>query len=364
MNWRTLGDQLRVAVRGSLPQIIALGFGIIAASVLMLVAGFNPVNVFSTLFQGALGTTYGQSSIITYTGTYILVALAFIIPGKAGIWNVGGQGQVFLGGISAALVTVFLPLPPVIWPLVAVFVACAIGALWGLIPGVLEAYRNASSIVTTIMLNFVAQAFASFILFYWIGPVVPSARLYTNFSINRLATIPRIPYFTTSIMTFIALLVAVGSAYFLSRTTVGYKIRATGLGSQPAEAKGINTRRMKVLAMVIGGAIAGLAGAGDVLGPGHACGLVACYQDNFAVGYFGGEGFAGITVALVAASNPIGAIFSALFFGILVSGTAAVGASGPQVYLVYAMQGLIILFMAAPYLSRRILSLRRGREWT
>lgn len=364
MSETTFGAKLIRSLRGALPQVLALGLGILAASILMRVVGFDPINIFSILFEGALATSYGQSSVITYTGTYILVALAFLIPGKAGIFNVGAQGQVFLGGITAALVAVFIPLPPVIWPLVAIGAGILAGAFWGLVPGLLEAYRNASAIVTTIMLNFVAQAFSSFVLFYWIGPIVPSARLYTNFSINPRATIPNLPNFTSSIMIFLALLVAVGSVYFLSSTTLGYKIRAVGLGPQPAEAKGINPRTMKVLAMVIGGGIAGLAGVGDVLGAGHACGLVACYQDNFATGYFGGEGFAGITVALVAANNPIGLVFSSLFFAILVSGTAAVGAAGPQVYLIYAMQGLIVIFMAAPYVSKRILALRRKRSWT
>src|SRR5262249_13053750 len=145
----TLGRTIEKSVKGAVPQVIALGFGILAASILMIFAGFNPIRIFSTLFQGALGTTYGQSSVITYTGTYILVALAFLIPGKAGIFNVGGQGQVFMGGITAALVAVFLPLPPVIWPIFAILAGCVAGAAWGFIPGILESYRNASAIVTT-----------------------------------------------------------------------------------------------------------------------------------------------------------------------------------------------------------------------
>ncbi len=162
----------------------------------------------------------------------------------------------------------------------------------------------------------------------------------------------------------LAIVVAFATEYFLKGTTLGYKIRATGLGPHPAEAKGVNPRRTKIIAMALGGLVAGLAGAGDVLSAGHSCGSVACYQVGFASGWFGGEGFAGIAVALVAASNPIGAIFSAIFFSVLVAGSASVGASGLNVYLIWALQGLIIIFMSMPHLSRVILNARGRGKWT
>jgi ABC-type uncharacterized transport system permease subunit len=349
------------SLKAAVPSLIALGLGIVAASVLMLAFRLNPINVFATLFSGALQTQFGQSSVLTYMGSYILLALAFLIPGKAGIWNVGGQGQAFLGGITAALIVVFIPLPPGIWPLVAVAGACVAGGLWAALPGVLEAYRSASAIVTTIMLNFVAQSFSSFLLFYVIeSKVGVSVRECNCAYFPGGATIPTLPYFNTSIMFIVAIVVAIVSTWFLSRTTTGYKIRATGLGTRPAESKGINPRKTKVIAMTLGGVVAGLAGAGDVLSVGRGCYQLACYQDGFAAGWFGGEGFAGIAVALVAVNNPIGSIFSAIFFSILAAGTAAVL---QDIYVVWAMQGIIILFMAAPQLSKGMLKLRGRRKW-
>jgi general nucleoside transport system permease protein len=355
------GAAIGGALRSAVPSLIALLLGLVAASALMLVFGLNPVNVFSQIFEGALGTQFGQSSVLTYMGSYILLALAFLVPGKAGIWNVGGQGQAILGGISAALVIEFLPLPPVAWPLAAVLVACVVGALWASVSGLLEAYRNASAIVTTIMLNFVAQGFASFLLLYVIAIKSKTVAVYNYVVFPPAATIPTIPYYNTSIMFVVAVLIAAGTAFFLSRTTLGYSIRATGLGSRPAESKGINPRTTKVVSMLIGGALAGLAGAGVVMSVGHGCGTVACYQEGFAGGSFGGLGFAGIAVALVASNNPLGSIFSAVFFAILVSGTPGVY---QNIYVVMATQGIIILFMAAPYLSGRILSLGGKRRWT
>ena len=357
----TEGTGLIGALKSAVPSLVALFLGLAAASILMWILGLNPFNVFYTLFSGALTTQFGQSSVLTYMGSYTLFALAFIIPGKAGIWNVGAQGQAILGGVTVALVVTFLRLPPIIWPLAAILAAIGVGALWSSVSGLLEAYRNASAIVTTIMLNFVAASIASFLLLWVIGAKVKYVPQTSYLLFGPETTLPTVPYFNTSIMFIVAILVAVGSAFFLSRTTLGYSIRATGLGSRPAESKGINPKTMKVVAMVIGGAVAGLAGAGDVMSVGHGCFLVACYQDGFAGGWFGGEGFAGIAVALVAANNPIGSVFSAVFFSILASGTASVG---QDVYVVWAMQGIIILFMAAPALSRGLIKLGGRKKRT
>jgi simple sugar transport system permease protein len=327
----------------------------------MLVFGLNPLNIFYEIFNGALGTRYGQSTVLSNMSSYILLALAFLIPGKAGIWNVGGQGQATLAGVVVALIVVFVPLPSGIWAFVCVIAACAVGALWASVSGLLEAYRNASAIVTTIMMNFVAAAFATFLLLFAIVPKVPGAAIYARVDISAGATLPTLPYFTTSIMVVLAILVAVGFALFLSRTTTGYNIRATGLGATQAESKGINPRRNKVIAMMLGGAVAGLAGAGDILSVGKGCYLTACYQDGFIAGWFGGEGFAGIAVALMANNNPIGSVFTGLFVSILAAGTAAVY---QNIYVVWAMQGIIVIFMSAPFLSKKILNLLGGRKWT
>jgi len=350
----------------AVPQIVALLLGLVAASLLILAAGYNPLVVFGTLFRSALETPSGQASVLTYTGIYTLTAIAFLVPGKASIWNVGANGQVYLGGIVAGVVAIYLPLPPILWPIAAIVLACVAGGIWGLVPGLLEAYRNASAIVTTIMMNYIAVALIDYMILGVIVIKVPTVAQYNDVVISQGAMIPTLPYFSSSIMVVVAVLVAIGTLYLLQKTTLGYRIRATGLGRQPAEAKGINPRTSKAMAMFLGGAIAGLAGAGDVLGVGHSCGTVACLQTDWAGGWFFGEGFAGMAAALVAANNPVGSIFSAAFFAVLVSGSSAVftNFSGLNLYFFYAVQGLIVAFMAAPYLSKRIIGLVRGRRWT
>ncbi|MDG6909349.1 MAG: ABC transporter permease [Nitrososphaerota archaeon] len=348
-------------LRSALPSLLALVLGLLVASAVMLVFGLDPVKLFTAIFSGALTTQFGQSSTLSYMYAYILMALAFLLPGKAGIWNVGGQGQAILGGVTAAVFIEYVSLPPVIWPVAAILVGLVAGALWSAISGALEAYRNASAIVTTIMMNFVAADFATFLLYYVLIPKANEPSFYDQVTFPLGVTLPTLPYFTTSIMLFAAPLVAIGTAVFLSRTTLGYKIRATGLGPRPAESKGINPRTMKVVAMVIGGAIAGLAGAGAVMSVGHGCGTAACYEDGFAAGWFGGFGFAGIAVALVAANDPIGSVFAAVFFAILAAGMPFAYQS---VYIMWAMQGIIILFMAAPQLIKMVIAFRGRNRWT
>ncbi|MDV3294005.1 MAG: ABC transporter permease [Nitrososphaerales archaeon] len=342
----------------AVPSLIALLLGLLAGAVLILLAGYSPILVFSAMINGAFGTNDGQSYLLTYMATLILAALAFLLPGKAGIWNVGAQGQIYFGGIFAAMVALFIPLPLVLWPLVAFIVAGLSGAMWAFIPGVLEPYRKASAIVTTIMMNYIAQATASYLLFNYIGRLIPQT-LVSNQTprFSTVVALPKIPGYSASIMIFISIFAAFACWYFLQRTSLGYKIRATGSGPMSAQAKGINPKKMQVIAMAIGGLIAGIAGAGDVLSRGN-------YVDQFAEGWFGGEGFAGIAVALVAANNPIGSIFSAVLFGVMVAGAPSIQLQGLPRELVWAMQGLIILFTAMPYLSRAILKRTGKKKWT
>ena len=353
-----LGSYLERSLRDAMPALLALALGLIAGSILILISGYNPVQVFGEMFAGALGSQQGLSYTVTYVSPFVLAALAFLVPGKAGIWNVGGQGQAYLGGIAAAFVALYVPMPPILWPVVALVVGALAGALGAAIPGILESYRNASAIVTTIMLNYVYQPLASFLLFFIIAVDFPTTRVANQTpKFASAATIPQIPGLSSSVMVFFTILIAVAVQYFLLRTTLGYKIRAVGLNPTAAEMKGINWKRMKVVAMMIGGMLAGLAGASEILG------TYRNYVDQFAEGYFGGLGFAGIAVALVGASSPIGSIFSALLFAIMVSGAPYIQALGIPRELVWSLQGIIILFASMPYLYNVITKTDWSRAW-
>jgi ABC-type uncharacterized transport system permease subunit len=353
-----LRSYLEKSLSDAMPALLALALGLIAGSILILISGYNPVQVFGEMFAGALGSQQGLSYTVTYVSPFVLAALAFLIPGKAGIWNVGGQGQAYLGGIAAAFIALYVPMPPILWPIVALIVGALAGALGAAVPGILESYRNASAIVTTIMLNYVYQPLASFLLFFVIAVDFPTTRVANQTpKFASAATIPRIPGLSSSVMVIFTILIAVAVQYFLLRTTLGYKIRAVGLNPTAAEMKGISWKRMKVVAMMIGGMLAGLAGASEILG------TYRNYVDQFAEGYFGGLGFAGIAVALVGASSPIGSIFSALLFAIMVSGAPYIQALGIPRELVWSLQGIIILFASMPYLYTVITKTDWSRAW-
>jgi simple sugar transport system permease protein len=195
-------------------------------------------------------------------------------------------------------------------------------------------------------------------LFFIIAVDFPTTRVANQTpKFASAATIPQIPGLSSSVMVFFTILIAVAVQYFLLRTTLGYKIRAVGLNPTAAEMKGINWKRMKVVAMMIGGMLAGLAGASEILG------TYRNYVDQFAEGYFGGLGFAGIAVALVGASSPIGSIFSALLFAIMVSGAPYIQALGIPRELVWSLQGIIILFASMPYLYNVITKTDWSRAW-
>ncbi len=354
----TLSSYLETSVHNALPSLLCLLLGLVAGSILIIICGYNPVLVFGEMFSGAFGSVQGLSYTITYISPFILAALAFLIPGKAGIWNVGGQGQVYLGGITATLVALYIPMPPILWPIVALLAGAGAGALGAALPGILESYRNASAIVTTIMLNYVYAPIASFILFFVIAVTYPTTRVDSQTpKFSSAVRLPHIPGLSSSIMVFFTILIAIGLYYFLLRTTLGYKIRAVGLNPTAAEMKGIDWRKIKVVAMMIGGAVAGLAGASEVLG------TYGNYVDQFAEGYFGGMGFAGIAVALVGASSPIGAIFSSVLFAVMVSGGPYIQALGIPRELVWSLQGIIIIFASMPYIYKIITKTDWSRAW-
>jgi ABC-type uncharacterized transport system permease subunit len=349
------GSYAMVLVRRALPSVFALVLGIAAGSVLIAISGFNPILVFQLMITGAFGSDQGRTYMLIYMAPLILNGLAFLIPGKAGMWNVGAQGQVYLGGMTAALVALLVPLPPVIGPIVALVLGALVGAVWAFIPALLQVYRNASAIVTTIMLNYVAISLCSYLLFDYIGVVFPGSALNNQSPpFSSSMWLARIPGSTASIMVFVAIAVAFISLYFLQRTSLGYNIRAVGFSPLSSKTKGINARRVQLLAMAIGGLVAGLAGAGDVLAARH-------YTDGFAEGWFGGEGFAGIAVALVGASNPVGAVFSAVLFATMVAGAPYMQSFGMPKEMIWTLQGLIILFTAMPYLYSLVQSKMGGK---
>jgi len=322
---------------------------------------YDPVAVFDRLFLGALGdpldpgwdplngrlaTTLRETVVLVFTG--LSVALAF----RAGVFNIGTQGQLVVGALATAVAVLYassvvaggvgaLVLIPF-----GVLVGAVFGGLYGAIPGALKAYADANEVVTTIMLNFIASGVA----LYLVRSVFkdPESPANQTVPLPEYAMFPSLlfePQFSFSIIALLFGLLAAGAVYGLLRLTVfGYDLRAGGLQPAAAEYGGVDAKRTVIASMTLSGALGGIGGAVYVLM------ILGKFQTNVPA-----YGFDGITVAILAGNNPLGVGLAAFLFGVLKSGTTVVQfdtAVPPQ--LIGVLRGLIILFVAMPEFFRML----------
>ena len=319
---------------------------------------YNPVAVFDSLFLGALGdpfdpgwdplnrqmaSTLRETSVLVFTG--LSVALAF----RAGVFNIGTQGQLVVGALAtavsvlwaSALVSGFVG--TVLLVPFGIVVGAAFGGLYGAIPGALKAYADANEVVTTIMLNFVATGLALYLVQEVFSPGGDASR---TAPLPEYALFPPLLFdsrFSFSVLALLFGFVAAGGVYvLLSRTVFGYDLRASGIQPSAAEYGGVDAKRTVVASMTLSGALGGIGGAVYVLM------VLGRFQSNVPA-----YGFDGITVAILAGNNPLGVGFAALLFGVLKSGSSVVDiATNVPPELVGVLRGFIILFVAMPEFFR------------
>ena len=287
-------------------------------------------------------------SLATVT-PYILAGLAVAVGFKCGLFNIGAEGQFGIGALCSAFVGYSIHgLPWFIHLPLALLAGAAGGALWGAIPGLLKGLTGAHEVVTTIMMNYI-----SFRLSDWLlnGPMkAPGYRPLTSV-VENSAMLPR--FFPEPLRFnwgFILALVIAGFVYwFLFKTTLGFEIRAVGANPDGARYAGMNIVRNFVIAMTLSGGLAGLAGATQVLGIDHWVG------QGFSAGY----GFDSIAIALLGQSHPLGVVLAALLWGTLRSGaTSMQSLAGVPIEIISIIQGLVIVFVAAPAVIRWIYRIR------
>ena len=304
----------------------------------------------SRLDQGLIACFYPLSETITVSLPLICTGLAVAIAFRAGLFNIGGQGQLIVGAIFASYVGFAWSLPPVVHLVVAVAAGIAGGALWGGIVGLLKARSGAHEVITSIMLNYVALYLLAYLLstsaFLRPGrddPISPPVGPNAEFPLilgdgNRL---------------HLGLVVVLAAAalvqWILSRSTVGFQFRAVGQNSAAARTAGIHVERSYTGVMLIAGALAGLGATMQILGT----------EKSLTAGVAGTLGFDGITVALLGRSSPWGTVAAGLLFGALRAGGVNMQAStGTQIDIILVLQALIVLFIAAPPLVRQIFRLK------
>jgi simple sugar transport system permease protein len=335
---------------------LSILLALLVASVLIIASGLIgpehkldlllPLVAYRSLLVGAFGNAKGIANMIVAASPLILTGLAVGVGLKAGLFNIGATGQVLLGGFTAALVGVRMADAP---PLIAIAVAMVggflAGALAGFIPGFLKAFTGAHEVVTTIMLNALVQLTVS-------GLVNDIFRA-PGFSFARTASVGNAELVgaggTTLHFGVIFAFICIPISYWLLwRTTVGFEIRAVGANPTAARYAGMSPRRMIMLTMSLCGGFAGLAGAVEILRLGY-------YPAIFGTSI----GFDGITVALLGRANPVGIMFAALLLGAMRAGAPLMQIQAKvPVEIIDVIQGVILVFLAAEVVVRRVFRLR------
>jgi len=346
LSWlrRYLGNELWVSVGISIVAILA---ALSLVALLMLVLGIDPLRAYGALFRGSLGTKNGIGETLVRTSPLLLAALAVLVAFRSGLWNIGAEGQLYLGGLGAVLVGLWLPnLSPAINLPLTVLGGFLFGALWAIIPGFLRAWRGTNEIVTTIMMNYIAVVGVNYLV---AGPLrdpglavaLPQTRTIASFSL-----LPNILPGTRAHAGILLGILAIGAVYFIFwKTAWGYEMRAVGANPLTARYGGIEVARRMVLAMGLSGGLAGLAGMVEVSG-------VWGYLPH---GFSSGTGFTAIAVALLGGLHPVSALLSSFLFGALSVGADSMQRmAGVSTATANIVQGLVVLFV----LGRQVLRSR------
>lgn len=338
-----LGGPLRNARNFALVIFAAL----IAGIPLLYLAGSTPLTAYRALFEGSLGSRQAVAETLVATMPLLLGGLAVAIAFQGGLFNVGVEGQLLMGGLVAGSLGTKLSLPVGLHLGIALLAAAVVGALWALVPALLKAVRGVHEVITTIMLNYVAFSISRYLVKPG-GLLVSRTQPSATDLVRPSAELPRIWYPTRlHAGIFVAIAAGILAWYLLFRTPLGYRVRVVGRNPVAARFNGISPPRVIVKTMLISGAFAGLAGAVEVLGLHHR------YFDQFSPGY----GFDAIGVALLGSLNPIGVGVAAFFFGMLRAGSVllqAVGGVSRDMISVFA--GLVVAFAAAVPLVDRLLA--------
>ena len=323
-----------------LPPIVALLIALVAGDLLILAFGQSPAAVFGLLLEGTWGNAYGFGQVLYKATTLICTGLAVALGLRAGLFNIGAEGQLAAGAFAAAIAGLWLPsgTPALLAIPIAIAAALAAGGAAGWVPGVLKSRFGAHEVIVTIMLNFIILALLNWVVatHLRIPETLHTPEIRAG-AVTRLSSV--IPAFHGSAANFtilVAIAAAVAVWWYLFRMRAGFDLRATGLQPDAAEYGGVRVGRVWVRTLALSGALAGLGGINFVLG----------YKHYYEEGSTGGFGFLGIAVALVGRNHPLGVVIAAFFFATLSQGGLAINALVPKQF-VEVLQGVVILAVAA-----------------
>ncbi|MCT2534586.1 ABC transporter permease [Aquibacillus koreensis] len=336
-----------------LVPIISVFLGLVAGAIIMLGFGYNPIRGYIALIDGAFGNAYFTGETIRRVTPYILTGLAVAFAFRAGLFNIGAEGQVIVGWLAAVWVGSSMEAPMIIHLPLAILAAAVAGGLWGFVPGILKAKLGVHEVIITIMMNYIALFLTNHLIRNVLTEtkdttdrVLESASLASNW-IMEITSFSRLHWGL-----LIALAAAVIMWFLLEKTTTGYELRSVGYNRHASEYAGMKVGKNIVLAMVISGGFAGLAGAMEGLGT---FGYMPTHSS------FTNIGFDGIAVALLGGNAAFGTVIAAFLFGVLKEGSLNMPTeAGVPSELVEIVIALIIFFVASSYIIRwALLSLKK-----
>lgn len=325
-------------------SILAGAIGLAIGALIMLGLGYSPIEAYSSLFRGSFGSVYSWAESLANATPLILTALTFAIGMRGGLFNIGAEGQLYIGAIAAVAVSLIQLTAP-FHLVVALVAAMVAGALWSLPVAILKLTRGVHEVISTIMLNWIARFFAFYMIANVLMDPVRGEKTISIAETSRFARIlPASSLNYGIVVSVVAVLVVL---FLLWRTTAGFELRAAGHNPESSHYAGISHRKQVLRAFLVGGVLAGLAGAVQVMGRPPTYALISGLPQMIDLG------FDGIAVAMIGRNHPVGIVFAAIFFGgLMVGGRMMQMSAGVPLELVRIVEGAIILALAVPELKR------------
>ncbi len=330
--------------------LINLAVAFFMAGLVVLLVGESPLEAAGLMVKGAFGSGDGIGYTLYYATNFIFTGLSVAVAFHCGLFNIGGEGQAYVGGlgVAAAALSFDATLPWYIVFLLAIVGSAITGALWALLPAWLQARRGSHIVITTIMFNFIAASLMVYLLVDVLKPagsMAPETRIFAEGGqLPKLGwllgmfgyTVRHAPF---NVSFLLALAASVGVWLLIWRTKLGYEIRTQGFSPKAARYAGISETRIIIVTMLISGALAGMMALNPIMGA----------QYRMQLDFVTGAGFVGIAVALMGRSHPVGIVLAAILFGMLYQGGAEIAFDMPNISrdMIVIIQGLVILFAGA-----------------
>ncbi|MDR7468481.1 MAG: ABC transporter permease [Armatimonadota bacterium] len=317
--------------------------GLAAGALLVFAFGHDPIRAYRALFVGAFGSVQDVLETLAFATPLMLTALTFAVGVRAGLFNIGAEGQMYVGAVGAIAVAGLIPLPPGVHLAAATAAGMVAGGLWAVVPALLKVTRGVHEVISTIMTNWIAFYLSTYLALGFLTgagrgdstrPALPTAR-YPVLTEDA----------TLTAVIFVAVAFCLAVYLYLWGTRAGYELRLAGENPEAARYAGVNAAGVTVMSFVIGGLAAGLAGASQIIGRPPAWALYATLGNVVTLG------FDGIGVALVGRNHPLGGVLAAFLFGALAHGGRLMEyQAGVPSELVRALNGLIVMTLAVPEL--------------